>query len=169
MNSIKSAIKNAGWPRIIIALFLLSMYLISPFIGINLKTALGDTLVRFGMNAILVLSLVPMIQSGTGLNFGMPLGVEAGLLGAVISIELQLTGIAGFLGAILFSIPFAILFGWLYGHILNKVKGGEMMIATYIGFSSVAIMCIMWLVLPFKSQDMIWAYGGEGLLSLIHI
>lgn len=169
MNSIKSAIKNAGWPRIIIALFLLSMYLISPFIGINLKTALGDTLVRFGMNAILVLSLVPMIQSGTGLNFGMPLGVEAGLLGAVISIELQLTGIAGFLGAILFSIPFAILFGWLYGHILNKVKGGEMMIATYIGFSSVAIMCIMWLVLPFKSQDMIWAYGGEGLRTTISV
>lgn len=169
MNSIKSAIKNAGWPRIIIALFLLSMYLISPFIGINLKTALGDTLVRFGMNAILVLSLMPMIQSGTGLNFGMPLGVEAGLLGAVISIELQLTGIAGFLGAILFSIPFAILFGWLYGHILNKVKGGEMMIATYIGFSSVAIMCIMWLVLPFKSQDMIWAYGGEGLRTTISV
>lgn len=169
MNSTKSAIKNAGWPRIIIALFLLSMYLISPFIGINLKTALGDTLVRFGMNAILVLSLVPMIQSGTGLNFGMPLGVEAGLLGAVISIELQLTGIAGFLGAILFSIPFAILFGWLYGHILNKVKGGEMMIATYIGFSSVAIMCIMWLVLPFKSQDMIWAYGGEGLRTTISV
>lgn len=169
MNSIKSAIKNAGWPRIIIALFLLSMYLISPFIGINLKTALGDTLVRFGMNAILVLSLVPMIQSGTGLNFGMPLGVEAGLLGAVISIELQLTGLAGFLGAILFSIPFALLFGWLYGHILNKVKGGEMMIATYIGFSSVAIMCIMWLVLPFKSQDMIWAYGGEGLRTTISV
>lgn len=169
MNSIKSAIKNAGWPRIIIALFLLSMYLISPFIGINLKTALGDTLVRFGMNAILVLSLVPMIQSGTGLNFGMPLGVEAGLLGAVISIELQLTGIAGFLGAMLFSIPFALLFGWLYGHILNKVKGGEMMIATYIGFSSVAIMCIMWLVLPFKSQDMIWAYGGEGLRTTISV
>lgn len=169
MNSIKSAIKNAGWPRIIIALFLLSMYLISPFIGINLKTAMGDTLVRFGMNAILVLSLVPMIQSGTGLNFGMPLGVEAGLLGAVISIELQLTGIAGFLGAMLFSIPFALLFGWLYGHILNKVKGGEMMIATYIGFSSVAIMCIMWLVLPFKSQDMIWAYGGEGLRTTISV
>ena len=169
MSSVKNVIKNAGWPRIIIALFLLSMYLISPFIGINLKTAIGDTLVRFGMNAILVLSLVPMIQAGTGLNFGKPLGVEAGLLGAVISIELQLTGLVGFVGAILFSIPFAIIFGWLYGHILNKVKGGEMMIATYIGFSSVAIMCIMWLVLPFKSQDMIWAYGGEGLRTTISV
>ena len=169
MSNMKTMLKNAGWPRIIITLFLLSMYVISPFIGINLKTALGDTLVRFGMNSILVLSLMPMIQSGTGLNFGMPLGVEAGLLGAVISIEMQLTGLAGFLGAIVFAIPFAIIFGWIYGYILNKVKGGEMMIATYIGFSSVAVMCIMWLVLPFKSQDMIWAYGGEGLRTTISV
>ena len=169
MNNIKTMLKNAGWPRIIITLFLLSMYIVSPFIGINLKSALGDTLVRFGMNAILVLSLVPMIQSGTGLNFGMPLGVEAGLLGAVISIEMGLSGFVGFAGAIIISIPFAILFGWIYGHILNKVKGGEMMIATYIGFSSVAVMCIMWLVLPFKSQDMIWAYGGEGLRTTISV
>lgn len=43
------------------------------------------------------------------------------------------------------------------------------MIATYIGFSSVAIMCIMWLVLPFKSPDMIWAYGGEGLRTTISV
>ena len=43
------------------------------------------------------------------------------------------------------------------------------MIATYIGFSSVAIMCIMWLILPFKSQDMIWAYGGEGLGTTISV
>lgn len=169
MSSINKMIKEAGWPRIIIALFLLSMYVVSPFIGINLKAALGDTLVRFGMNAILVLSLVPMIQAGTGLNFGMPLGVEAGLLGAVISIELGLKGVTGVFGAILFSLPFALLFGWVYGHILNKVKGGEMMIATYIGFSSVAIMCIMWLILPFKSPDMIWAYGGEGLRTTISV
>ena len=157
MTSIKKTIQNMGWPRIIIGLFLLLMYISCPFIGLNLKAAISDTIIRFGMNVVLVLSLVPMIQAGTGLNFGMPLGVEAGLLGAVISIELGLTGLAGFFGAILISIPFAVIFGWLYGAILNKVKGGEMMIATYIGFSSVAIMCIMWLILPFKSQDMIWA------------
>ena len=104
MNSIKSAIKNAGWPRIIIALFLLSMYLISPFIGINLKTALGDTLVRFGMNAILVLSLVPMIQSGTGLNFGMPLLVNAGL--CAVRREMA---VCGAITAVLSALAFAAL------------------------------------------------------------
>src|SRR3712207_7215483 len=90
------------------------------------------------MNAILVLSLMPMIEAGAGLNFGMPLGIEAGLLGALISIQLGFEGGIGFFAAILIAIPFAILFGWVYGFILNRVKGGEMMIATYIGFSMVS-------------------------------
>ena len=166
---IKKYIENFGWPRIIIGLFLLSMYAVCPFIGLDLKAALSDTAVRFGMNAILVLSLIPMIQSGTGLNFGMPLGVEAGLLGAVISIELGFVGILGFAVALVIAIFFGVIFGVIYGIILNKVKGGEMMIATYIGFSSVAVMCIMWLVLPFRSPDMIWAYGGEGLRTTISV
>lgn len=169
MNKVNKFIENAGWPRIIIGLFLVSLYIIAPFVGVDVKTSFNDTVIRFGMNALLVLSLMPMIQSGTGLNFGMPLGVEAGLLGAVISLELGYTGFAGFIAAILLSIPFSVIFGWSYGKILNKVKGGEMMIATYIGFSSVAIMCIMWLVLPFKSPDMIWAYGGEGLRTTISV
>ena len=146
-ENIVKKIKEIGLPRIIIALFLLSLYTLAPFVGVNLKVAFQDTLIRVGMNIILVLSLIPMIQGGTGLNFGMPLGVEAGLLGAVLSIELGLTGLLGFLGAILISLPISILFGYGYGSILNRVKGGEMMIATYVGFSSVAFMCIMWLVL----------------------
>lgn len=171
MNStkIEDIIKKVGLPRLIIGLFLLSLYATAPFVGINLKTAFNDTFIRVGMNIVLVLSLIPMIQSGTGLNFGMPLGVEAGLLGAVISIELGLTGFQGFLGAILIAVPFSVIFGYFYGQILNKVKGGEMMIATYVGFSSVALMCIMWIVLPFKRPDMIWAYGGEGLRTTISI
>ena len=169
MNSITKNIEKIGWPRIIISIFLLSTYIVAPFVGIPLSTALADTFVRFGMNAILVLSLMPMIESGTGLNFGMPLGIEAGLLGALISVQIGFVSWAGFLAAIIFAIPLAIIFGLAYGYILNKVKGSEMMIATYIGFSSVAFMCIMWLVLPFTKADMIWAYGGSGLRTTISV
>lgn len=169
MNKVQNFIKMAGWPRIIIALFLVILYIVAPFVGVNIRSSFSDTMIRFGMNAILVLSLMPMIRTGTGLNFGMPLGIEAGLLGAVISLELGYTGIAGFIIAILISLPFSAIFGFGYAQILNKVKGGEMMIATYIGFSSVAFMCIMWLILPFKAPDMIWAYGGEGLRTTISV
>ncbi len=169
MEKLTNIINKIGWPRLIIGAFLLSTYIISPFVGIPLRIGIEDTLVRFGMNTILVLSLVPMIESGTGLNFGMPLGVEAGLIGALISLQLGIKGLSGFLAAIIFALPFAIIFGIIYGYILNKVKGGEMMIATYIGFSSVSFMCMLWLLLPFNKTDMIWAYGGSGLRTTISV
>ena len=160
-KKIQNIIKNFGWPRIIIFLFLVLLFILTPFVGIRFDTSINDVIVRFGMNGILVLSLVPMVKSGCGLNFGLQLGIIAGLLGAVISIEMETIGFAGFFTAVGIAIFFAVVFGFLYGLLLNKVKGDEMVVATYVGFSSVSFMCIMWLMLPFKSPNMI--------LSLIHI
>jgi simple sugar transport system permease protein len=97
-----------------------------------------------------------MIQSGCGLNFGLSLGVIAGLLGATLSIEMGYVGFCGFLFAILASQVFGAIFGFGYGALLNRVKGGEMMIATYVGFSSVMIMSIAWLCLPWPACDRLW-------------
>ena len=162
-------IKSFGWPRIIIGLFLLVLFIVAPFAGINVATSLSDTFNRFGMNAILVLAMVPMIHSGCGLNFGLPLGIISGLLGATISLQMNFTGPLSFFMAILFCTPFAIVLGYGYGILLNKVKGGEMMIATYVGFSSVAFMCMMWLLLPFDNPTMVWGYAGKGLRTTISL
>ncbi len=167
MDKIKKFIENAGWPRIIIALFLLFLFVAAPFVGVRVDTSLSDTLVRVGMNGILVLAMVPMVQSGCGLNFGLPLGIIAGLLGATTSIEFQMKGLPGFGFAMLVAVPIAAVLGFIYAQILNRVKGEEMMIATYVGFSSVALMCMAWLLLPFKSPVMIWGYGGSGLRTTI--
>ena len=66
-----------------------------------------------------------------------------------------------FVMAIAIATPFALLLGGGYGWLLNKIKGGEMMVATYVGFSSVSFMCMMWLLLPYKKPD-----DGVGLLRL---
>jgi simple sugar transport system permease protein len=168
-EKIDKFIENAGWPRIIIGLFLLSLYIAAPFVNVRVLTSLSDTLVRVGMNGVLVLAMVPMVQSGCGLNFGLPLGVISGLLGATTSIQFQMRGFAGFGFAILVAVPIAVVLGFLYAQILNRVKGEEMMIATYVGFSSVALMCIAWLLLPFSSPVMIWGYGGTGLRTTISV
>src|SRR5450756_1304103 len=159
MHRLRQFIDQAGWPRIIIGGLLLFLFLIAPSVGVSLSFSLKNTMVRFGMNSVLVLAMIPMVQTGCGLNFGLPLGIIAGLLGATISIELGLTGLAGFAGAIGFATPFALLLGWSYGKLLNRVKGDEMMIATYVGFSSVSFMCMMWMLLPYRSSKMIWGYG----------
>ena len=191
----KNFIKNAGWPRIIIALFLLGLFIAAPFVGVNVFTAFNNTIVRFGMNGVMVLAMIPMVQAGCGLNFGLPLGIIAGLLGATLSIELNTEILAklaelgsqykiswltqeflqtyrepvGFASALIIAIPVAAVLGWFYGKLLNRVKGDEMMIATYVGFSSVSFMCIAWLLLPYKHPTMVWGYAGRGLRTTISV
>lgn len=156
-------VKKVGFPRLIISLFLISLIIMAKILHIPLSGIFTDILVRFGMNAILVLSMVPAIQSGIGLNFNLPLGVICGLVGALVSIEFEVTGFPGFLVALLIAIPLAIVLGYLYGLMLNRIKGQEMTVGTYVGFSVVSLMCIVWLIAPFKSPELIWAYGGNGL------
>jgi len=169
MDRIRSFAHAFGLPRLIIAGFLLLLFITAPFVGANFFTQLSNTLNRFSWNAVLVLSMVPMIHSGCGLNFGLPLGIIAGLLGGTMAIEAGATGAASFWVAVAMATPFAILFGGLYGYLLNKIKGGEMMIATYVGFSSVSLMCMMWLLLPYHSPNMVWGYAGKGLRTTISL
>ncbi len=169
IDGLRSIVRSFGLPRLIIAGFLLLLFITAPFVGANFFTQLSNTINRFSWNAVLVLSMVPMIHSGCGLNFGLPLGIIAGLLGGTIAIELGAVGSASFWVAILVATPFAIVFGMLYGFLLNKIKGGEMMIATYVGFSAVSLMCIMWLLLPYHSPNMVWGYAGTGLRTTISL
>jgi len=163
VRSAKQLVADFGWPRIIIFIFLVLLFVGAPIVRVRIDASLGDVLNRFGQNGLFVLAMVPMIQSGCGLNFGLSIGIIAGLLGATLSMQLGLVGFAGFFGAMALAMPFAIVLGWLYGKLLNKVKGEEMTIAMYVGFAMVMFMCIMWIVLPYTSPNMIWGYAGTGL------
>ena len=142
-EKIKDFIAGFGLPRLIISAFLLALFILSPIVGADLPMQITNVINRFSWNAVLVLAMVPMVHSGCGLNFGLPLGIVAGLLGGTLSIEFGFTGPMSFLMAVIIATPFALLFGGGYGWLLNKIKGGEMMIATYVGFSSVSFMCMM--------------------------
>ena len=168
-EKLKASLNSFGLPRLIIAAFLLLLFIAAPFVGADFATQLTNTINRFSWNAVLVLAMVPMIHSGCGLNFGLPLGIISGLLGATLSIEFGFTGPVSFLMAILIATPIAGILGWLYGWLLNKIKGGEMMIATYVGFSSVSFMCMMWLLLPYHSPTMVWGLSGKGLRTTISL
>jgi len=167
VRKFKDFVTDFGWPRVIIFFFLVGLFIAAPFVGVRIDTSFSDVFTRFGQNGILVLALVPMVQSGCGLNFGLPVGIIAGLLGGTIAMQLGFTGWLGFFGALVIAMPFAVLFGWLYGQLLNKVKGDEMTIAMYVGFAMVTFFSIMWLLLPFTSPAMVWGYAGQGLRTTI--
>lgn len=167
MKNIKALIAHVGLPRLVIGVLLLALFLLAPAAQVQIDRSLNDIVKRFSMSAVLALAMVPMVQSGCGLNFGLPIGIVAGLLGSTAAMDLGLHGLAGFGTALLLTLALGALFGYGYGQLLNRVKGSEMTIALYVGFSAVSFMCIWWLLLPYKNPVMIWGYGGDGLRTTI--
>ena len=155
-------VTKLGLPRLIIGLFFLLLCVLGTVYDLSLPTLLSNSVVRMGMNSILVLAMVPGIQCGISLNLGLPLGIMGGLLGGLLCIELGYSGWGGFLFAIAVGILIAMVVGYLYGLLLNRLKGSEMAVTTYVGYSIVSLMCIAWMLLPFKSPALRWPLG-QGL------
>lgn len=110
--SLKGIINHIGIPTLFVGVFLVFTLLLGAFLGISMSTLISDTIKRTGMNGILVLAMVPSIQSGTGPNFALPVGIICGLFALVCSIEFGLIGGSLILAAILFSIILAIIVGY---------------------------------------------------------
>ena len=169
MGTMTAMVSSFGLPLIIISGFLLVLFILTPFVGVDLPTQITNIINRFSWNAVLVLAMVPMIHAGCGLNFGLPLAIICGLLGGTLSIQLGFTGPMSFLMAVLIATPFAVILGGGYGLLLNRIKGGEMMIATYVGFSVMSFFCMMWLLLPYSSPTMVYGLSGNGLRPTISL
>lgn len=149
--------------QVIIGTFLIVLSVVAVGIGMDSAMLFNESIVKFAMNGILVLSLIPMLNAGVGMNFGLPVGISAGLLGMCIAVNMKLTGISGFFASIIISIPIAIVFGYIYGLILNRVKGREDIAATFIGFSFIPLMSYFWTLAPFTNRKMLYPIGGTGL------
>lgn len=167
-STLASIVDNIGLPTLIITAFFILVLVGAVLVGLSLPTLISDTLRRFGMNGLLVLAMVPAIRSGTGPNFALPLGIICGLLAWTIGIELGFMGIKLLLLVSGMATIFAVIAGYLYGKLLNAVKGAEMTIATYTGFSIVAFMSLVWLMAPFKNKQMGWMMGS-GLRETIKL
>lgn len=196
-EQIKKSIKNFGLPRIIILAFFLLLIAVAAAYDMKIPALMGDVVRRWGMYGVLVLAMVPGIQCGIGPNFGVTIGIAGGLMGALIAVEMRFKGffdamagnvllafhdkegevvraitqdmVVEVLLALVFALIISTVLGMLYGILLNRVKGSEMTVSTYVGFSFVALMNIMWLMLPFRSPTSIWPLGGEGLRNTINL
>ena len=165
--SLKLLFKKAGIP-IIVGLFLLAVLITGAAMKLNVSILLGDSLRRIGMNGLLVLAMVPSIKSGTGPNFALPTGIVVGLFSLVCCMEVDMSGAKLIIVSCLLAIVLCSIFGWLYGKLLNAVKGAEMTIATYTGFSMTALFAIVWLAVPFHNKKMGWMLGN-GLRETIQM
>lgn len=180
MTTIKKIVDNIGLPRLIIGLFFVGLLITSLLLGFNYGSLFSDVLRRWLMYGILVLAMIPGVQSGIGLNFGVSLGISAGLLGAVLAMEISYVGAwadkfgAGspwltLLLALALGVFLASVLGTVYGLLLNRVKGSEMTVSTYVGFSIIAFMNIIWLSFTFKNGELSWPLQGKGLRNTANL
>ena len=165
--ALRGAVREIGVARILIALFLLALFGIGFATGMDLQGLATDSLLRIGRNGILVLALLPAIQGGLGLNFGLPLGILCGLVGCVITLNAGLGGWAGISLSALVGTALAVPVGLGYGWLLNRTRGQEMMVGTYLGFAAVSGMSIFWVIAPFHNPQLVWAISGQGLRTTL--
>ena len=181
-NPFKVLTAKYGFPRVIIVSFFLLLMAAAGGFQMDLMQLLGDCLRRWGMYGILVLAMVPAVQCGIGLNFGISMGIVGGLLGGLIVIQMELAQNAALnavsplfamwvavLAAIVIGVILGVGIGWLYGLLLNRVKGSEMTVTTYVGFSIIAFMNMLWMLLPFDNGELIWPNAGQGLRNTISL
>jgi len=157
---------HISMPTLIVGGFWVLLLIIGIMQGFSLGGMLSETLVRFGRWGLLGLAMVPSIQSGTGPNFALPIGICCGLLAIVCAIEFGLMGISWIVSAVVMAIVFAAILGYFYGRLMNAVKGSEMVIATYTGFSVTFLFCIIWMAAPFTNPIMGWMLG-DGLRNTL--
>ncbi|MCZ6688465.1 MAG: ABC transporter permease [Planctomycetota bacterium] len=177
-------IRAFGISRWIIVAFVATVWLLAAMEdSLNLGTLVGDSLVRTAMHGLLVLALVLPVRAGNGLNFGIPLGIVCGLVGGVCVIELAAPhpfgiqswgphvelarGWTGFILANLVAIPLAGAAGLAFGWLLERVRGQEMVVGIYVGFGAVAGFCVVWLLAPVTSPELVWPLKGSEIRSTI--
>ena len=166
-TALKEWVGEIGIPRLLIFLFLVALLTTAVITKMDLGSLISDSLVRVGRNGLLVLALLPAVQGGTGLNFGLPLGICCGLVGAVIALNAGITGWSWLAAACGMATVLALPVGLAYGWLLNRTRGQEMMVGTYLGFAVVSGMSIFWLAAPFTNPTMVWAIGGRGLRTTL--
>lgn len=169
IERVRAFVREAGIPRLLIAAFVVGLFSVAAATNMNLASLVTDSIVRVARNGILVLALLPAIQGGLGLNFGLPIGVICGLIGCVITLNANVGGISGIALASAIGTALAVPAGAAYGWLLNRTRGQEMMVGTYLGFAIVSGMSIFWLLAPFTNPTLVWAIGGKGLRTTLSL
>jgi simple sugar transport system permease protein len=166
-TALREFVRDLGLPRLLIAAFVVVLFGVAFATHMDIPGLMTDSLLRVARNGLIVLALLPAVQGGLGLNFGLPLGIVCGLLACVVTLDVGLSGWAGLGCAIGLGAAIAVPAGLAYGWLLNRTRGQEMMVGTYLGFAVVSGMSIFWTMAPFHNPLLVWAIAGHGLRTTL--
>ena len=128
---------------------------------------------RLSRNAFIVLALIIPIVAGMGINFAITIGAMAAQIAALWVIEWGISGLPGFLVAMLMTMPIAAFFGFLIGKLLNKMKGQEMIGGLILGYFANGLYQLLFLfifgnLIPLKAPGLV-IKGSTGVANTIDL
>ncbi len=153
-------VTKMGVPRLIIGLFFILLCLLAMILGLSLPSQLSNTLVRLGMNGVLVLAMLPGIQCDISLNLGCPSALSAASSAACCASSSACPASRAVLRDCGRPCGLRRRRAGSTACCSTASRGSEMSVTTYVGLlRRFSLMCIAWLVLPFKSPIMKWPAG----------
>ena len=128
---------------------------------------------RLSRNAFIVLALIIPIGAGMGINFAITIGAMAAQIAALWVIEWGISGLTGFLVAMLMTMPIAAFFGYLIGKLMNKMKGQEMIGGLILGYFANGLYQLLFLfifgnLIPLKAPGLV-IKGSTGVANTIDL
>ena len=128
---------------------------------------------RLSRNAFIVLALIIPIVAGMGINFAITIGAMAAQIAALWVIEWGISGLPGFLVAMLMTMPIAAFFGFLIGKLMNKMKGQEMIGGLILGYFANGLYQLLFLfifgnLIPLKAPGLV-SKGSTGVANTIDL
>lgn len=161
--------KYGNPPQMIMFLFTGALLLVALSVDMSMIGIINDALIKWAMNGVIVLSLIPMINVGAGRNFGMTIGLSAGLVGMIFALDARYTSWTGFAFSMILGSVVAVVFGFLYAQILNRLKMSEEIVGTFAGYSFIPIMNVFYTFAPVSNRQMLYPIGGQGLRPRVNL
>ena len=157
-------------------MFIIICAIFIPMAGFSPSYLLNEIITRMGRNLFLVLCLLFPILAGMGLNFAMTLGAMGAEIAVILVADWQIWGIPGVVLAMILSIPFSALLGFICGTLQNMAKGREM-ITSYIinffinGWYQLIVLYVMGAVIPIIHASIMLprGYGIRNTVSLLNM
>lgn len=143
------------------------------FSGQTISYIMYELFGRLTRNAFIVLALIVPIIAGMGINFAITIGAMAAQIAALWMIEWGISGLPGFLTAMLMTMPIAAFFGFLIGKIMNKMKGQEMIGGLILGYFANGLYQLLFLfifgnLIPLNAPGLV-IKGSTGVANTIDL
>lgn len=143
------------------------------FSGQTVPYVMYELFGRMSRNAFIVLALILPIVAGMGINFAITIGAMAAQISALWMMEWGISGLPGFLAAMLMTVPIAAFFGYLIGKLMNKMKGQEMIGGLILGYFANGLYQLLFLfifgnLIPLNAPGLV-IKGSTGVANTIDL